>query len=103
MVWRSCFLSSRILLFLLALFDIKNRLRNVIHVDKNRFDSTMNAKKKLIKNIFGFYKNHWRILKNMPWRIDKALKYIMACCVLHNYYQLHGMLKLIVRYMKQIW
>ncbi len=46
----------------------------------------MNAKKVLIKNIFGFYKKHSRILKHMPCRIDKALKYIMASCVLHNYY-----------------
>jgi hypothetical protein len=38
----------------------------------------------------------------MPCRIDKALKYIMAWCVLQNYYHLQGMLKPIVRNMKQI-
>jgi glycyl-tRNA synthetase alpha subunit len=38
----------------------------------------------------------------MPCRIDKAFRYIMACCVLHNYYQLQGILKPIVRDMKQI-
>ncbi len=54
MVKRSCLLSLRILLFLLALFDNKNRPRNVVQVDKNRFDFKTN----LIKNIFGFYKNH---------------------------------------------
>lgn len=57
---------------------------------------------KTSKIFLDFIKKHWRILKDMPCRIDKALKYIMASCVLHNYYQLQGRLKPIVRDMKQI-
>jgi hypothetical protein len=57
----------------------------------------MNAWKVLIDKTFKTFKNYWKIFKGMPCRGDKAPRYIIACCVLHNYCQLQGMPKPFVR------
>jgi hypothetical protein len=56
----------------------------------------MNKSRVLIENAFGTLKNRWRILKKINVRVDRAPMITLACCTLHNFCQLQGMLELMV-------
>ena len=54
-----------------------------------RFDSSVNNGKVVIEQAFAALKNCWRILKGFNMSVDKAGTITLACCVLHNYCELH--------------
>ncbi len=80
-------------------YPIRNYLQknwkthNPIDVDKIRYDSNMNSRKVVIKNVFGSLKNRWKILKHFNSRVDKTSPITIACCVLHNYCEMWGALE----------
>ena len=57
--------------------------------DLPRFDSSVNNGRVVIKQAFGALKNRWRILKGFNMSVDKAALVTLACCVLHNYCEVH--------------
>ena len=57
--------------------------------DLCRFDSSINSGKVFIEQAFAPLKNRWRILKGFNMSVDKAATITLACCILHNYYELH--------------
>jgi hypothetical protein len=65
-------------------------------VDQIRFDPSMNKGRVLIKNAFGTLKIQWRILKKFNVLVDQTPMIILACCMLHYFCQLQGMLELVV-------
>ncbi len=71
--------------------------RNSDMVDQIRFDQSMNKGHVLIKNAFGTLKNRWRILNFFNVHVDQTPMITLACCTLHYFCQLQGMLKLVVR------
>jgi hypothetical protein len=78
-------------------YFIKNyKIYNLAAIDKNQFGVSMNVGQTMIENAFGAFKNQWWILKGILVRVDKAPRIIMACCVLHNFCELHGILEPIV-------
>ncbi len=50
----------------------------------------MNSEKVVIEYAFGSLKNRWKILKHFNSIVNKTLPIIVACCVLHNYYEMWG-------------
>ena len=46
--------------------------------------------KVVIGHAFGALKNRWRILKSFGGKVDKCATMTIACCILHNYCELHG-------------
>ena len=54
-----------------------------------RFDSSVNSGRVVIEQAFGALKNRWRILKGFNMSVDKAALVTLACCVLHNYCEIH--------------
>jgi hypothetical protein len=44
----------------------------------------------VIEQAFGSLKNRWRILKAFNMSVEKATLVTLACCVLHNYYEIHN-------------
>jgi hypothetical protein len=70
------------------------KTHNPTNVDKIRYDYNMNSRKVVIENAFGSLKNKWRILKHFNSRVDKTSPITIACCVLHNYCEMWGALKL---------
>jgi hypothetical protein len=60
------------------------------------FDQFMNKGRVLIENAFGTLRNWWRILKKFNARVDQTFMITLACCTLHDFCQLQGMLKLVV-------
>jgi hypothetical protein len=56
----------------------------------------MNKGRVLIENAFVTLKNKWSILKKIDDRVDRAPMITLACCTLHIFCQLQGMLKLVV-------
>jgi hypothetical protein len=56
----------------------------------------MNKGHVLIDNAFGTLKNRWRILKTFNVRVNQAPMITLACCTLHIFCQLQGMLELVV-------
>ena len=54
-----------------------------------RFDSSINSGRVVIEQAFGSLKNRWRILKGFNMSVDKAALVNLACCVLHNYCEIH--------------
>ncbi len=71
--------------------------RNSDMVDQIWFHQSMNKGCVLIENAFGTLKNQWRIIKILNVRVDWAPMITLACCMLHNFCQLLGMPKLMVR------
>jgi hypothetical protein len=65
-------------------------------VDQIRFDQSMNKSRVMIENAFGTLKNQWRILKKFNACVDWTHMNTLACCTLHNFCQLQGMLEPIV-------
>jgi hypothetical protein len=57
----------------------------------------MNKSHVQIENAFGTLNNQWRILKKINAHVDRAPMITLACCTLHNFCQLQGMPKLVVR------
>ena len=57
--------------------------------DSSRFDSSINSGRVVIEQAFGALKNWWRILKGFNMFVDKAALVTLACCVLHNYCEIH--------------
>ena len=53
------------------------------------FDSSINSGRVVIEQTFGALKNRWHILKGFNMSVDKAALVTLACCVLHNYYEVH--------------
>jgi hypothetical protein len=43
----------------------------------------------VIEQAFGGLKNRWRILKGFNISINKVALVALACCVLHNYYEIN--------------
>jgi hypothetical protein len=56
--------------------------------DKKKFDESLNSGRVVIEQDFGALKNRWRILKNLNMDVDRAVTITLACCVLHNYYEI---------------
>ena len=54
-----------------------------------RFDSFVNSGRVVIEQAFVALKNRWGTLKGFNMSVDKAATLTLACCVLHNYYELH--------------
>ena len=57
--------------------------------DSPRFDSSVNSGRVVIEQAFGALKNRWRILKGFNMSVEKAALVTLACCVLHNYCEVH--------------
>ena len=57
-------------------------------IDKMRFDSVVNGGKVVIEQTFGSLKNRYRILKAFNMLIEKTVVVTLACCALHNYYEI---------------
>ena len=57
-------------------------------VDKMRFDYAVNGGKVVIEQAFGSLKNRCRILKAFNMSVEKVVVMTLACCVLHNYYEI---------------
>jgi len=47
----------------------------------------------VIKNAFVSLINRWRILKHFNSKVDQTSLITIACCVLHNYYEMWGALE----------
>jgi hypothetical protein len=58
---------------------------NVVDVDMYRYDFNMNLRRVVIENAFGSLKNRWHILRHFNLKVDRVVKVVIACCVLHNY------------------
>ena len=58
--------------------------------DKKRFDESVNSGRVVIEHAFGALKNRWRILKHFNMNMDKAATVTLACCVLHNFCEIHA-------------
>jgi hypothetical protein len=58
--------------------------------DKKRFDQSMNYGRVVIEQAFGALKNRWRILKGFNMGVDRAATVTLACCVLHNFCEIHS-------------
>ena len=56
--------------------------------DKKKFDESLNSGRVVIEQDFGALKNRWRILKNLNMDVDRTATITLACCVLHNYYEI---------------
>ncbi len=69
-------------------------------VDQIRFDQSMNKGCNLIENAFGTLKNQCRILKNFNAHVDQTPMITLACCTLHIFCQLQGMLEPMVRHVQ---
>ncbi len=54
-------------------------------MDKPKYDSSMNSGKVIIENAFGSLKNRWHILRHFSSKVDRVVRVVVACCVLHNY------------------
>jgi len=63
---------------------------NPIFRDQKRFDASINAGKVVIEYAFDALKNRCRILKSFGGDVDKCATVTIACCMLHNYCELHG-------------
>ena len=50
----------------------------------------MNSGRITIENAFCALKNRWRILRRFNSRIDKAARVTIACCWLHNYFEVRN-------------
>jgi hypothetical protein len=64
------------------------RSKNVVdvyHEDKKQFDRAMNRRRVAIENAFAALKDRWKILKNFPNKVDKAVAKTLACCIHHNF------------------
>ncbi len=64
------------------------------HENKKRYDSAMNLGRMIIENSFGTLKNMWPILKHLNSKVDKTPKITIACCWLHNNFELWNQLEL---------
>ena len=58
--------------------------------DKRRFHEFVNVGRVVIENVFGAFKNRWRILKNFNIEVNKATTVTLACCVLHNFSKIYS-------------
>jgi hypothetical protein len=56
--------------------------------NKIRFDESLNYGRVVIEQVFGALKNRWRILKILNMGVDRVATITLACCVLHNYYEI---------------
>ena len=54
------------------------------------FDSSVNRGRVVIEQVFYSKKYHWRIIKAFNMSVEKATLVTLACCVLHNYYEIHN-------------
>ena len=61
---------------------------NPAMVNKMRFDSAVNGGRVAIEQTFGSLKNRWHIRKAFNISVEKAEVGPLACCVLHNYYEI---------------
>jgi hypothetical protein len=65
------------------------KIINLIDMNKIRYDYIMNIQRySCDKNVFGSLKNRWKILRHFNSRVDRITKVIVACCVLHNLYEI---------------
>jgi hypothetical protein len=55
-----------------------------------RFDFSVNWGRVVIEQAFGSLKNRWRILKAFNMYVKKTALVTLACCVLHNYCEIHN-------------
>ena len=60
-----------------------------LYSDSRRFDSSVNSGRVVIEQAFGALKNWWCILKGFNMFVDNVALMTLACCVLHNYCEVH--------------
>lgn len=58
--------------------------------DQNAFDAQLKKGREKIEAAFGMLKSRWKIMRNMNVGLQYAAQTAVACCVLHNFCQLHG-------------
>jgi hypothetical protein len=51
----------------------------------------MNVGRIKLQFLFRILKNRWKIFHSVNAHVDQALRIMVACCVIHHYYQLMGM------------
>lgn len=51
------------------------------------FDAHLSRGHHKIENAFGLLKNRWQILKSVSVELERVPRYVVACCVLHNFLQ----------------
>jgi hypothetical protein len=56
---------------------------NLIDVNKIKYDSSMNKGRVVTKNAFDSLRNRWKILRHFNFKVDRAPKVAITCCVLH--------------------
>ena len=56
----------------------------------HKFESFINRGRVVIKQAFHSLKNCWRILKAFNMSVGKTTLVTLACCVLHNYCEIHN-------------
>ena len=61
---------------------------NPVMVDKMRVDFVVNDRRVVIEHTFGSLKNRWHILKDFNISVEKLAAVTLACCVLHNCYEI---------------
>jgi hypothetical protein len=57
-------------------------------MNKKKINNSMNFARVIVEIFFGSLKNRWQILKIFISNINKAPSIVIACCVLHNYYEM---------------
>ncbi len=61
------------------------KTKNLIDVNKIRYDSSMNKGKVVTKNAFDSLKSRWRILRQFNSKVDNIAKVAITCCLFHNF------------------
>lgn len=54
-----------------------------------KFDESVKSGSVVIEHAFGPLKNRWTILKNFNMNMDEAATLTLACCILHNFYEIY--------------
>lgn len=60
--------------------------RGILNKKQKLYNKKLSGTRVLIENVFGLLKGRWRILKYIDvYSIEKAVKIIISCCILHNF------------------